>query len=405
VTYLVLPLHPVLLAGRRAFSRRSAALALLAASAPGAGAPLPRAAAPVRRPRARRLGRRRRRGLRPRPIPWATTGAAPSRCSSPTSRRSTPTVRPRRCPRVGCGRPVTGEVLTVRHDGGAGHAVARSASRPARSRTGRPAQPAGRGDAFRDATNLLPFPVWIRDPTERSTGRTPPILGRMSTRRRSDTWPPPPLFDPALLPPATPEGASPRPARHRAPPLVRGPRPRGGRPHALRRRQRRRGRAGRTQPEGLHADAHEDLRASDDRARHLRPEAAAHPLQPRARRHDGPEPTSSPRGPRSWASSTGCGNAASSPSPRTTRAGGARWPNSRPPPSTAPTGRPGRCPPARPTASPAAPSRRRGDLPVRGHLGRDLAHPPLPGRARDGAGGDRQPRGGGGGLHLGGRSP
>lgn len=68
-------------------------------------------------------------------------------------------------------------------------------------------------DALRDATNLLPYPVWVLGPEgdlEWANACYLSAVADLGLVSEPDIWPPPALFDPSLLPPATAEGASAR---------------------------------------------------------------------------------------------------------------------------------------------------------------------------------------------------
>lgn len=104
--------------------------------------------------------------------------------------------------------PTTGEFLTVRHE--AGIVTLSLDDEPAIEAA--PTAAAGAAvapelEALSDATHLLPFPVWMTGPEGAVVWANATCLAMSGG---SDTWPPPPLFDPALLPQATPEGASAR---------------------------------------------------------------------------------------------------------------------------------------------------------------------------------------------------
>ena len=104
--------------------------------------------------------------------------------------------------------PITGGYLTVRHEAGT-VTLSLDHDLPAGEAPPEPAgdAPAPEGEALRDATHLLPFPVWMTGPDGELEWANATFLAMSPA---SDTWPPPPLFDAALLPEATPEGASAR---------------------------------------------------------------------------------------------------------------------------------------------------------------------------------------------------
>jgi PAS domain-containing protein len=104
--------------------------------------------------------------------------------------------------------PTTGEVLTVRHE--AGIVTLSLDDEPVIGETSSAATEADAAPelaALRDATHLLPFPVWMTGPDGALEWANATCL---SMSPGSDTWPPPSPFDPALLPEPTPEGASAR---------------------------------------------------------------------------------------------------------------------------------------------------------------------------------------------------
>ncbi len=107
--------------------------------------------------------------------------------------------------------PTSGEVLTVRHDGGVvtltlGDSAAAEAE-PEAERSALSTELA----SLRDATNLLPFPVWVTGPdgTLEWANATYLSMGA-ATGAGDETWPPAPVFEAALLPAPTPDGATAR---------------------------------------------------------------------------------------------------------------------------------------------------------------------------------------------------
>lgn len=104
--------------------------------------------------------------------------------------------------------PTSGEVLNVRHDGGVvtltfgEPAVAEPA--PATDRSALSSELA----ALRDATNLLPFPVWVTGEGGALEWANATYLSMAGAG--DETWPPAPVFEAALLPAPTPDGASSR---------------------------------------------------------------------------------------------------------------------------------------------------------------------------------------------------
>jgi PAS domain-containing protein len=101
----------------------------------------------------------------------------------------------------------SGGVLTVRHDGGVvtlslGESAAEDAAVEALHVASTELA------ALRDATNLLPFPVWVLGTDGALDWANAAYLAMSALQDGSvDTWPPAQLFDPALLPLPTPEGA------------------------------------------------------------------------------------------------------------------------------------------------------------------------------------------------------
>lgn len=108
----------------------------------------------------------------------------------------------------------TGEVLTVRQDSGvvtlslgedpgADVALEPTGIRMASTEI----------EAMRETTDLLPFPVWVQghDGTlEWVNASYLAMAAGLDAGENGDIWPPPPLFEPALLPEPTPEGATAR---------------------------------------------------------------------------------------------------------------------------------------------------------------------------------------------------
>ena len=109
--------------------------------------------------------------------------------------------------------PISGEMLDIRRDGSiVTLEIGDGAPADAPEDTPRPQHPA-EADAFRTATQLLPFPVWMQDAEGRICWANATYLALaadLSPGLRSDIWPPPALFDPALLPIPTREGTSTR---------------------------------------------------------------------------------------------------------------------------------------------------------------------------------------------------
>jgi PAS domain-containing protein len=110
----------------------------------------------------------------------------------------------------------TGEVLAIHHQDGV---VTLSLDGPGAADIGQEATSARVSatelEALRDVTNHLPYPVWVHGPDgnlewTNATYLTATADVGPATDAEGDTWSPPPLFDPALLPAATPEGASAR---------------------------------------------------------------------------------------------------------------------------------------------------------------------------------------------------
>jgi PAS domain-containing protein len=107
--------------------------------------------------------------------------------------------------------PVSGETLTVRHDGGV---VTLSLGEPVADAvealpSGSPAASAELA-ALRDATNLLPYPIWVAGADGALEWANATYLSMITATDGGDTWPPAALFDEALLPEPTPDGASAR---------------------------------------------------------------------------------------------------------------------------------------------------------------------------------------------------
>ncbi len=102
----------------------------------------------------------------------------------------------------------TGEVLTVRHEAGT-VTLSLDAEAEGGEKPDAAAEAATTPEfaALKDATHLLPFPVWMTGPDGALEWANATCL---AMSQGSDTWPPPPIFDPALLPQPTPEGASAR---------------------------------------------------------------------------------------------------------------------------------------------------------------------------------------------------
>lgn len=108
--------------------------------------------------------------------------------------------------------PQTGEVLNVRRDGSivtlsVGHGSGREA--PAVSKGGEIAE----DEAFRAATRLVPFPIWMEDSAGEicwANATYMALAADLDPGADDETWPPPPLFDPELLPPASRDGAAAR---------------------------------------------------------------------------------------------------------------------------------------------------------------------------------------------------
>ena len=110
--------------------------------------------------------------------------------------------------------PQTGEILRIdRADGTVTLTLGAEASdetEPAREHASR--EEAGLA-AMRDATDFLPFPVWVHGPDGTLEWVNACYLFMTSgaePEHGKDTWPPPPLFDPGLLPSPTPDGTSAR---------------------------------------------------------------------------------------------------------------------------------------------------------------------------------------------------
>jgi PAS domain-containing protein len=104
--------------------------------------------------------------------------------------------------------PSTGEVLTVRHDGGVVTLSLGTATDTDPPGDGGHA-PSAELAALRDTTSFLPFPVWVLGPDGALDWANATYLAMSAERDAgADTWPPAPLFDAALLPQPTPEGAS-----------------------------------------------------------------------------------------------------------------------------------------------------------------------------------------------------
>lgn len=100
--------------------------------------------------------------------------------------------------------PRTGDVLTVTRDAGI-VTLALGEDRSAEIGPERSGDPGGVADveAMRDATELLPFPVWIQGPDgtiEWVNGCYLSMVAGLDQGAGADTWPPPRLFEPALLP-------------------------------------------------------------------------------------------------------------------------------------------------------------------------------------------------------------
>ena len=112
---------------------------------------------------------------------------------------------PSALPSGGLTSPTTGEVLNVCHDNGTVmlSIEPEPPAEPAEAAEG----PAPEIAAMRDATHLLPFPVWMTGPDGALEWANATYLAMSPA---SDTWPPQPLFDAALLPQATAEGATAR---------------------------------------------------------------------------------------------------------------------------------------------------------------------------------------------------
>jgi PAS domain-containing protein len=106
---------------------------------------------------------------------------------------------------------LTDDALTIRHEDGLvtlsiGEEAAR-AEPQGEAATVSPAELA----ALRDATSLLPFPVWVLGADGMLDWANAAYLAMVAERDGgADTWPPAPLFDPALLPQPATEGASAR---------------------------------------------------------------------------------------------------------------------------------------------------------------------------------------------------
>ena len=214
MTYL-LPLHPVLLAGATGFVAALAALALLAAL----GARRSGRQGPSRgrlqfdgRSLVASDGPARLAFDETEPVgdDWARAVAL----LEPDFPALDPDRPPVTLPDGPLRSPRTGEVLTVNREGGL---VTLSlgddgTARPAADTIERRPE-AVAAEAMRDATNLLPFPVWVRgaDGTlEWVNACYLSIAAGVGTGAGEDTWPPPDLFDAGLLPQATPGGASAR---------------------------------------------------------------------------------------------------------------------------------------------------------------------------------------------------
>jgi PAS domain-containing protein len=106
---------------------------------------------------------------------------------------------------------VSGETLTVRHDGGVvtlllGEPATDAAE--ALPSTG----PAASSElaALRDATNLLPYPVWVTGADGALEWANATYLAMASATDDGDTWPPADLFDAALLPEPSADGSNAR---------------------------------------------------------------------------------------------------------------------------------------------------------------------------------------------------
>lgn len=108
--------------------------------------------------------------------------------------------------------PVTDDVLTVRRDGSlVTLSVGRETARPAPATGARDRLP--EADAFRAATHLIPFPIWMEDDERRVSWANAAYLAvaaDLDPGADDETWPPPQLFDPALLPPASQDGTTAR---------------------------------------------------------------------------------------------------------------------------------------------------------------------------------------------------
>lgn len=105
---------------------------------------------------------------------------------------------------------MSGEVLSVHHDGGV---VTLTLGEEPDSEPLPEAATAASSEiaALRAATNVLPFPVWVEGADGALDWANATYLAMSAERDAGvDTWPPPPLFDPALLPRPTTEGTSAR---------------------------------------------------------------------------------------------------------------------------------------------------------------------------------------------------
>jgi PAS domain-containing protein len=105
--------------------------------------------------------------------------------------------------------PHTDDVLTVRRNGSiVTLAVERGTARTAPEEADGDRTP--EVEAFRAATQLLPFPVWMEDAAGRMFWANAAYLALAADLHPDaddETWPPPRLFDPALVPPASRVGA------------------------------------------------------------------------------------------------------------------------------------------------------------------------------------------------------
>ena len=107
---------------------------------------------------------------------------------------------------------LTGDVLTVRRNGSLVTLAVEGASASTA-----PAEPDGdptpEAEAFRAAAQLLPFPVWMEDAAGGVSWANATYLALAADLHPDaddETWPPPRLFDPTLVPPATREGTTAR---------------------------------------------------------------------------------------------------------------------------------------------------------------------------------------------------